>query len=89
MVGEGDGGDEALVDLGASPDALVFEDLFTGLVKSVAFAGIIGLVSCHQGLSTHGGAEAVGRATTASVVRSIVLIIAADLFVTALFYVRG
>jgi phospholipid/cholesterol/gamma-HCH transport system permease protein len=70
-------------------DALVFQDLFTGLVKSVAFAGIIGLVSCHQGLTTHGGADAVGRATTASVVRSIVLIIAADLFVTALFYVRG
>ncbi len=70
-------------------DALVLEDVFTGLVKSVAFAGIIGLVACHQGLQTHGGAEAVGRATTASVVRSIVLVIVADLFVTALFYARG
>ena len=70
-------------------DALVLQDVFTGLVKSVAFAGIIGLVGCHQGLKTHGGPEAVGHATTASVVRSIVLIIAADLFVTALFYVRS
>ena len=67
----------------------MLQDVFTGLVKSVAFAGIIGLVGCHQGLETRGGSEAVGRSTTASVVRSIVLIIAADLFVTALFYVRG
>lgn len=70
-------------------DALVLQDVFTGLVKSLAFAAIIGLVSCHQGLSTDGGAEEVGRATTSSVVRSIALIIAADLFVTALFHVRG
>ena len=47
------------------------------------------LVACQQGLSTRGGAEAVGRATTTTVVRSIVLIIAADLFVTALLYLRG
>jgi len=70
-------------------DALVLKDILTGLVKSVAFAGIIGLIGCHQGLRTKGGAEGVGRATTASVVRSIFLIICADLFVTAFFYVRG
>ena len=70
-------------------DALVLQDIFTGLVKAVAFAGIIGLVGCHQGLSTHGGAEEVGHATTAAVVRSIVLIVGADLFVTALFFLRG
>jgi phospholipid/cholesterol/gamma-HCH transport system permease protein len=70
-------------------DALVLQDIFAGLVKAVAFAGIIGLVGCHQGLSTHGGAEEVGRATTAAVVRSIVLIVGADLFVTALFFLRG
>ena len=70
-------------------DSLVLEDIVTGLVKSVAFAGIIGLVGCYQGLKTEGGAEEVGRSTTAAVVRSIVLIIGADLLVTALFYVRN
>jgi phospholipid/cholesterol/gamma-HCH transport system permease protein len=70
-------------------DALVLEDILTGLVKSVAFAAIIGLVGCHQGMNTRGGAEEVGRATTASVVRSIVLMICADLFVTAIFFLRG
>lgn len=69
--------------------ALVLEDVLAGLVKSFAFALIIGLIGCHKGLTTRGGAEEVGRSTTASVVHSIVLIIAADLFVTATFYVRG
>jgi phospholipid/cholesterol/gamma-HCH transport system permease protein len=70
-------------------DALVLQDIFTGLVKALAFAGIIGLIGCHQGMQTRGGAEEVGRSTTAAVVRSIVLIIGADLFVTTLFYLRG
>jgi phospholipid/cholesterol/gamma-HCH transport system permease protein len=50
---------------------------------------IIGLVGCQRGLQTEGGADEVGRSTTSSVVRSIVLVIAADLFVTAFSYVRG
>ncbi len=70
-------------------DALALQEVFTGLVKSVLFALIIGLIGCHQGLQTTGGAEEVGRSTTASVVRSIVLIVIADLFVTALFFARG
>ena len=70
-------------------DALVLEDIYTGLVKGLAFATIIGLVSCHQGLSTRGGAEEVGRSTTASVVRSIVLVVGAGLFVTVLFYLKA
>lgn len=70
-------------------DALVLEDIYTGLVKALAFATIIGLIGSFQGLATRGGAEEVGRSTTASVVRSIVLVIAADLFVTTVFYLRG
>jgi len=70
-------------------EALQGKDVFVGLVKSLAFAWIIGLVVCQVGLATRGGPEEVGRATTTAVVRSIVLVIGADLFVTALFYVRG
>jgi phospholipid/cholesterol/gamma-HCH transport system permease protein len=70
-------------------DSMVLQDVYTGLVKAASFGAIIGLVGCHEGLKTSGGAEGVGRSTTTAVVRSIVLIIAADLFATALFYVRG
>ena len=67
-------------------DSLMLQDIYTGLVKAVAFSTIIGLVGCHEGLATSGGAEEVGRSTPSSVVRSIVLVIAADLFVTMLFF---
>jgi len=70
-------------------DALVLQDIYTGLLKATAFGAVIGLVGCHEGLKTTGGAEEVGRSTTSAVVRSIVLVIAVDLFATALFYVRG
>ena len=79
----------ASVYLADTVDSLVLQDIFTGLVKAIVFAGIIGLVGCHQGLRVQGGAEQVGRATTTSVVRSIMLVIAADLFVTAIFFLRG
>lgn len=72
--------------LSDSLDALELEDLWGGTLKAFAFSGIIGLVGCHQGLSTEGGANEVGRSTTTSVVASIVLIIVADLYVTALLY---
>ena len=65
---------------------LTVEDLWGGVLKAFVFGGIIGLVACQQGLGTRGGADAVGRSTTTTVVRSIVLIIGADLFVTALLY---
>ena len=67
-------------------DALVFRDIYTGLVKSFIFSILISLVSCHQGLSVKGGAEGVGRATTQAVVISIVLIIVVDCLATAIFY---
>ncbi len=70
-------------------DALGMEDLAMGLVKALVFALIIALVSCQQGLKTEVGAEQVGQSTTASVVHSIVLIIAADLFVTTIFFLKG
>ncbi|HXV28662.1 MAG TPA: ABC transporter permease [bacterium] len=67
-------------------DALVLKDVYSGLVKSVLFAVLTALVSCHQGLSVEGGAEGVGKATTQAVVISIVLIIVVDCLATAVFY---
>lgn len=66
--------------------ALVFQDFFSGLVKSFFFAAIVAIIGCYQGFLVEGGAQGVGRFTTRSVVTSIFLIIAADVFFTALFY---
>jgi phospholipid/cholesterol/gamma-HCH transport system permease protein len=70
-------------------DGLLLMDILTGLIKSAVFGAIIALVACHEGLSVEGGAEGVGRATTRSVVYSIVLIILADGLFTSLFYFWG
>jgi len=64
-------------------------DVLIGLVKSAADAVIIATVAVHQGLTTTGGAEGIGKSTTKSVVHSIVLIAIAHLFFTALFYYTG
>ena len=42
-------------------------DLFYSLMKGVAFGFAIPLIAVHMGFRTRGGAEGVGRATTASV----------------------
>jgi phospholipid/cholesterol/gamma-HCH transport system permease protein len=67
-------------------EPLAIKDVITGLIKSISFAVIICTIACYEGLNSQGGAEGVGRATTASVVRSFILIIVADCFFTALFY---
>jgi phospholipid/cholesterol/gamma-HCH transport system permease protein len=65
---------------------LELKDIYTGILKAAVFGIIIGLVGCYEGLTTKGGAEGVGRATTRSVVISFILIIAADCLLTGLFY---
>lgn len=86
LIGTTSLGIEPYLYLDKNFDALLLKDVYTGLFKSGAFALIIGLVSCYQGLAVEGGAEGVGRATTQAVVNSIVLIIVADCFFTAIFY---
>jgi phospholipid/cholesterol/gamma-HCH transport system permease protein len=58
-----------------------------GIGKAPVFAGIIAVVGCFQGLRTRGGADAVGRQTTRSVVQSIFLVILADSLFSILFSV--
>ena len=59
-------------------------DLLNGFIKSLVFALIIGIVSCHQGLETIGGPRGVGRSVTKAVVNSIALILVFDYFLTRL-----
>ena len=69
--------------------SLVLRDVVSGLIKSIAFAAIIVLVGCLEGFRVRGGPEAVGRSTTAAVVKSTFLVIVADMFFTAIFYFTG
>lgn len=58
--------------------AVTWKDLFVGLVKAPVFALVIALVGCMHGLKVSGSAESVGKETTASVVKSIFLVLMLD-----------
>jgi phospholipid/cholesterol/gamma-HCH transport system permease protein len=60
-----------------------WDDIWAGLIKAVAFGGIIGTVSCYKGYYTEGGAKGVGKATTSSVVVASVCILIANYFIAA------
>jgi len=61
-------------------------DLTTGLVQASVFGLLIGLIACHEGLRVRGGAEGVGRATTMTVVYSLIATIVASGIFTVGFY---
>lgn len=67
-------------------ESLKYKDVVTGLIKAEAFGILVTLIACYEGLRVSGGAQGVGRATTNSVVRSIIAIIICDLVFTAIFY---
>ena len=62
--------------------ALVFQDVFMGLMKPLFFGFIISTIGCYYGMAARGGTQGVGRATTQAVVASSVLILTVDLFIT-------
>jgi phospholipid/cholesterol/gamma-HCH transport system permease protein len=64
--------------------ALVFQDVFMGLLKPVLFGFIIATIGCYYGITARGGTQGVGRATTQAVVAASVLILVTDFFVTKL-----
>lgn len=65
---------------------LMFWDVVTGIIKSISFAIIITVVGTYRGLTFTGGADGVGRATTASVVTAIFAIIVMDSIWGIIFY---
>ena len=65
----------SLADFGGS--------LFIG--KTIFFGFAIGLIGCYNGLKTSGGADGVGRSTTATVVTASITVLIMDFFLTKLF----
>ncbi len=95
VVGVGGGFATSVLVLGVSPntylsatqDAVFLKDFFTGLFKAGVFGVLISMIACYEGLNVTGGAVGVGRATTSTVVKSIVALIGTDAVFTAVFYV--
>jgi phospholipid/cholesterol/gamma-HCH transport system permease protein len=71
--------------LGSALDSVRFNDFWSGFIKTPFFGAIIALVGCHFGLTTTGGTQGVGRATTQTVVVLSVTILIADFLMTTVF----
>ena len=93
LVGVMAGIASAQLSVGLGPDSFLYGarlfwnsyDLFYSLMKALAFGFVIPLISVHMGLRTRGGAEGVGRATTASVVFMIIAVLVSDAMFPPLF----
>jgi phospholipid/cholesterol/gamma-HCH transport system permease protein len=64
---------------------LGYDDVFSGLAKTLFFAFAIAIISCYNGLHASGGADGVGRATTNTVVAIAISVLVLDFFLTKLF----
>lgn len=66
-------------------ETVKYNDLASGVGKTFFFGFAIGLIACFNGLRTSGGADGVGRSTTATVVTASITVLILDFFLTKLF----
>lgn len=67
-------------------NALTYQDVIQGLLKSLFFAAAIVIIGCHNGLRVTGGSRGVGLMTTRAVVMDIFMIIVIDMAFALVFY---
>jgi phospholipid/cholesterol/gamma-HCH transport system permease protein len=68
-----------------SVEALTLPHVLIGLLKGTVYALLVALAGCRQGLAAGRSAQAVGDATTAAVVQSIVWMVVAASTLTVIF----
>ncbi len=66
-------------------EAVKYNDLASGVCKTFFFGFSLALIACYNGLRTSGGADGVGRSTTATVVTGAITVLIMDFFLTKLF----
>ena len=67
-------------------DFMKLADFTSGIIKSIVFGIIIGIIGCYYGYNSNKGAEGVGRATVNSVVISSILIFVFNYILTNTFF---
>jgi phospholipid/cholesterol/gamma-HCH transport system permease protein len=70
-------------------ESLAGWDLFVGLLKGSVYGALVALAGCRQGLNAGRSAQAVGEATTAAVVQSIIWMVIAASTLTVIFQRLG
>ncbi len=70
-------------------DNMLPRHFWHGYLKTYVFATSVSFICCYKGITTRGGAEGVGRSTTAAVVMSMVSVLVLDYFATAVLNALG
>ena len=85
LIAEMAGGSLSLQSYGAkSLDFLRLRDVIPSTAKTAVFGLLVGLIGCWTGLNADRSTEAVGRAATRGVVRSMIAVFAANLVLVPL-----
>ena len=66
-----------------------FSDIYTGIIKSIAFGFVIAMIGSYVGYFAEGGAKGVGEATTKAVVLSSVSLFAVNYISSFIFLFLG
>ena len=61
-------------------------DVREGIVKSIAFGGLLAWIACYRGYATRGGSRAVGQSTSRAVVEISAVVLLGDYLMTALLF---
>lgn len=77
----------AIFYLQQTQEILRLYDIFMGTGKTVFFGLFIALTGCHYGLTSKGGTQGVGEATTKAVVTSSVFVLVSDFILTKIFWI--
>ena len=83
------GGISPEIFLSRLKEAISLTHFEVGIIKAPFMAAVIGIVACTEGLRVKGSAESLGAHTTASVVKSIFLVIVLDGFFAMFFAAIG
>jgi len=75
--------------VGSVQNALAPADVVGGLVKASVFGALVGGLAAERGLAARGGAEGVGRSTTAAVVATLFWLVFVDALFAVLFNLWG
>jgi phospholipid/cholesterol/gamma-HCH transport system permease protein len=82
MVGVGEAGVPSAFYIAQTVHSIGYVDFFSGLIKVVFFAVLIGWTCCYKGFTTKGGSLGVGRSTTQAVAMSYIVVIVVNTVLT-------
>ena len=70
-------------------EIVIIQNFWVGMSKAPVFALVVAMIACRQGLLVQGDVQSLGKATTASVVHAIFLIIVVDAIFAMMYMELG